>query len=115
MIQALVMVLLLMLLEIGFIIMPMLSLVILIKVLENSVLFRIFVSLSDLEMVNSSGKKLVPKGVRLGWVSLKDAKLTKVTVSLSSLKGVKVKKKKVSAARNSAEGSFISKPAFLIP
>ncbi|WP_029276626.1 hypothetical protein [Pedobacter borealis] len=66
-------------------------------------------------MASLSNKKIVPKGVRLGWASLKDAKFAKVTISLASIKGVKVKKSKAVAAHTAVTGRFVTKENYLIP
>ena len=68
-----------------------------------------------LEMAKLTNKKIVPKGVRLGWASLKDAKLAKVTLSLTSIKGVNVKKSKAFSISKAVDGDVVAKRSFLIP
>lgn len=65
-------------------------------------------------MAKLPNKKIVPKGVRLGWASLKEAKSSKVRLSLTAIQGVIVKNKAFSV-RKVIDDDFVSKRNFLIP
>jgi len=66
-------------------------------------------------MAKLLNKKIVPKGVRLGWATLQEAKSSKVTLPLNSLKGVIVKRNKAFSVCKNVDGDFVAKRNFLVP
>jgi hypothetical protein len=66
-------------------------------------------------MAKLPNKKIVPKGIRLGWASLKEAKSSKVRLSLTSIKGVIIKENKAFSVRKIVDSDFAAKRDFLIP